>query len=265
VEEMGKHVKGFHKGMRVGIPWLGSSCGQCAYCVQGAENLCDNAKYTGYQIHGGYAEYTVCRAEFAIPLPNGLSDAHIAPLLCAGLIGFRSYRLAAPAKSLGLYGFGAAAHILTQVAKYEGKDIFAFTKEGDTKGQQFAKKLGAAWAGDATMMPPVLLDAAIIFAPVGGLVPLALQALKKAGRCICGGIHMSDIPTFPYSLLWGERMIQSTTNLTRNDAHEFFSLLSHCRVQTEITVYPLEKANVALQDLKEGKFHGAAVLAIKSM
>lgn len=265
VEAMGKHVKGFHKGMRIGIPWLGSTCGHCEYCTQGAENLCDNAKYTGYQINGGYAEYTVCRADFAIPLPEGLSDTHIAPLLCAGLIGYRAYRKAAPRRTLGLYGFGAAAHIMTQVATFEGKEIFAFTRDGDIEGQKFARKLGAKWAGDSTSMPPQPLDAAIIFAPVGPLVPLALKALKKAGRCICGGIHMSDIPSFPYSILWEEKSIQSTANLTRKDAAEFFSLLSRCKVQTEVTVYPLEKANEALRDLKEGRFHGAAVLITKSM
>ncbi len=263
VEAMGKNVKGFHKGMRVGVPWLGMSCGHCSFCTQGDENLCDNAKYTGYQINGGFAEYTVCRADFAIPLREGLSDEHIAPLLCAGLIGHRAYRKAAPKKTLGLYGFGAAAHILTQLAIHEGKDVYAFTRENDVEGQKFAKKLGAVWAGSSSAVPPVLLDAAIIFAPVGALVPLALKAIKKGGRCICGGIHMTDIPSFPYQDLWGEKSIQSVANLTRKDAHEFFSLLSDFSIQTEVTVYPLEKANVALRDLKEGRFHGAAVIEME--
>ena len=265
VETMGKNVKGFRKGERVGVPWLGMSCGHCSYCAQDRENLCDNAKYTGYHINGGFAEYTVCQFEFAIPLPEGISDQHIAPLLCAGLIGYRAYRKAAPQKTLGLYGFGAAAHILTQVAIHEGKEVYAFTKENDIEGQKFAKKLGAIWAGDSTDLPPVLLDAAIIFAPVGTLVPLALKSLKKGGRCVCGGIHMSDIPSFPYKDLWGEKSLESVANLTRKDAEEFFNLISHFPIQTEVSVYPLEKANMALRDLKEGKFHGAAVLITKSM
>jgi propanol-preferring alcohol dehydrogenase len=262
IEQMGKHVRDFQIGERVGIPWLGGNCRTCEFCQQGLENLCEQAQYTGYNRDGGYAEYTTCRADMAIPLPKGLSDTHIAPLLCAGLIGYRSYRKAAPQKSLGIYGFGAAAHIITQLAVYEGKEVYAFTRKGDDEGQQFAKKLGAIWAGDSFSPPPVLLDAVIIFAPVGELVPLSLQVLKKGGRCICGGIHMSDIPTFPYRHLWGEKSIQSVANLTRRDAQEFFALLSKCPIRTEVTTYPLNHANQALEDLRNGTFRGAAVLEI---
>ncbi len=262
VEDKGKNVRHFHKGDRVGVPWLGKSCGHCSYCKEGQENLCDNSSYTGYQVDGGFAEYVVCHADYAILLPTGLSDQHIAPLLCAGLIGYRAYRKAAPQKTLGLYGFGAAAHILTQLATFEGKEVYAFTREGDVQTQEFARSLGAVWSGDSTMLPPILLDAAIIFAPVGELVPIALKALKKGGRCICGGIHMSDIPSFPYKDLWGEKSIHSIANLTRQDAKEFFALIANIPIKTEITVYPLEKANQALDDLEHGKFHGAAVLSI---
>lgn len=262
VEEAGKDVRGFQKGDRVGVPWLGGSCGRCEYCEEGEENLCDKAQYTGYLRSGGFAEYTTCRADYAIPLPPGLSDLHIAPLLCAGLIGYRAYRKAAPKKTLGLYGFGAAAHILTQLAIYEGKEVYAFTREGDIQRQEFARHLGAVWAGGSNTTPPVLLDASILFAPVGSLVPLALKALKKGGRCICGGIHMSDIPSFPYRDLWGEKSIQSVANLTRDDAHDFFALISKIPLQTEVTVYPLEDANQALEDLRTGKFQGAAVLEV---
>ena len=262
VEDTGKHVQGFHKGDRVGVPWLGRSCGHCSYCKGREENLCENALYTGYQVDGGFAEYALCQADYAIHLPKGLSDQHIAPLLCAGLIGYRAYRKAAPKKTLGLYGFGAAAHILIQLATYEGKEVYAFTREGDQKTQNFARELGAVWAGDSTTLPPTLLDGAIIFAPVGSLVPLALKTLKKGGHCICGGIHMSEIPAFPYKDLWGEKTIQSIANLTRQDAKEFFALIEKIPIQTEVTVYPLEKADQALEDLRHGKFHGAAVLTI---
>jgi len=265
VEETGNHVQGFHKGDRVGVPWLGRSCGHCSYCKEGEENLCENALYTGYQMDGGFAEYAVCQADYAIHLPKGLSDQHIAPLLCAGLIGYRAYRKAAPQKTLGLYGFGAAAHILTQLATHEGKEVYAFTREGDQQTQNFARELGAVWAGESTTLPPTLLDAAIIFAPVGSLVPLALKALKRGGRCICGGIHMSEIPAFPYEDLWGEKTIQSVANLTRQDAKEFFVLTAKIPIQTAVTVYPLEKADQALEDLRHGKFHGAAVLAIRPL
>jgi propanol-preferring alcohol dehydrogenase len=262
VEEMGKDVKDFKKGDRVGVPWLGKSCGQCEYCKQGQENLCDNAQFTGYLIDGGFAEYAVCKADFAIPLPPGLSDEHIAPLICAGLIGFRAYRKAAPKKTLGLYGFGVAAHIVIQVAIYEGKEVYAFTREGDKKGQEFAKELGAVWAGDSKTPPPAPLDAVIIFAPVGDLVPIALRSLKKGGRCICGGIHMSVIPSFAYHDLWGEKILQSVANLTRNDAKEFFALVEKFPIRTSVTTYPLEKANQALDDFKNSKIQGAAVLEI---
>ncbi len=260
VEAMGKNVKGFTKGERVGAYWLGKTCGKCPYCLEGKENLCDNPLFTGYGKDGGFAEYTVCHADFAIPLPPGMSDAHAAPLLCAGLIGYRAYRMAGPGKRLGIYGFGAAAHILSQLATFEEKEVYAFTREGDTKGQKFARELGAVWAGSSTQMPPELLDAAILFAPVGALVPKSLKALKKGGRCICGGIHMSDIPSFPYKDLWEEKNIQSVANLTRSDARDFFKAASKCSLHTQVTTYPLEKANEALDDLRAGRFQGAAVL-----
>ena len=262
VEDMGKMVKGFKKRDRVGVPWLGKSCGRCEFCKEGRENLCDDSQFTGYQIQGGFAEYTVCNADFAIHLPTDMTDRQIAPLLCAGLIGYRAYRRASPKKTLGLYGFGASAHILTQIAIQEGKEVYAFTREGDNKGQEFAKKLGAIWVGDSNSLPPIPLDAAIIFAPVGSLIPIALKALKKGGRCICSGIHMSDIPSFPYHDLWWEKSIQSVANLTRDDAQGFFKLISKISCQTTVTAYPLEKANEALEDLKNGKFEGAAVLDI---
>ena len=260
VEEVGKHVQGFQKGDRVGIPWLGTSCGKCSYCREEQENLCEEARYTGYQIDGGFADYTLCRYDYAVHLPPGLSDLHIAPLLCAGLIGYRAYRKASPKKTLGLYGFGAAAHVLTQIAAFQGKEIYAFTREADQQTQDFARRLGAVWAGDSTAAPPTLLDAGIIFAPLGELVPFCLKALKKGGRCICGGIHMSDIPSFPYKDLWGEKSLSSIANLTRRDAKDFFAMSSSIPLRTEIHVYPLEKANEALDDLRNGKFQGAAVL-----
>lgn len=263
VEEVGANVRGFKKGDKVGIPWIGGSCGTCSYCTLGQENLCDAAVYTGYQKNGGFAEYTTCRADFAIPLDGiSLSDTEIAPLLCAGVIGYRSYKKAAPKKRLGLYGFGAAAHILTQLATSENKEVYAFTRPGDSKGQDFAKDLGAIWAGGSDTMPPKLLDAAILFAPAGELVPLSLKALDKGGRCICGGIHMSDIPSFPYKDLWQEKSIQSVANLTRDDVHEFFAKVRHIPLKTEVTVYPLEKADHALEDLKHGRFQGAAVIEL---
>jgi propanol-preferring alcohol dehydrogenase len=262
VEEMGKQVQGFHLGERVGVPWLSGCCGVCEFCTNGQENLCEKAIYTGYQVNGGFAEYTVCKAPFAIALPSSLDDAHMAPLLCAGLIGYRAYKMANPKKTLGIYGFGAAAHLITQLAVFEGKEVYAFTQPGDDKKQAFAKKLGAAWAGDSTASPPTLLDAVIIFAPVGRLVPEALKHLKKGGVCICGGIYMSDIPSFPYKDLWEEKSIRSVANLTREDAHEFFAAISKFPIQTSIRLYPLEEANQALDDLKAGKFEGAAVLKV---
>lgn len=260
IEEIGPHVQHFRQGERVGIPWLGKSCGQCEFCKEGEENLCEKAQYTGYHFNGGFAEYAVCEAAFAIPLSSSLSDQEIAPLLCGGVIGYRAYRKAAPKSSLGIYGFGSAAHILTQIAVHEGKKVYAFTRDKDIKGQEFAKQLGAIWAGGSSDKPPALLDAAIIFAPVGSLVPVSLKALKKGGRCICGGIHMSDIPSFPYKDLWGEKMIQSVTNLTRKDGLDFFTLLRTCPLQTQVTTYPLDKADQALEDLRHGKFQGSAVI-----
>lgn len=262
VEEIGAKVKGFTKGQRVGVPWLAESCGQCEFCKEGEENLCQKAQYTGFHKDGGFAEYTVCRADFAIALPPGLSDVEIAPLLCGGVIGYRAYRKAAPKNSLGLYGFGSAAHILTQLAIYEKKSVYAFTRDGDAQTQAFAKKVGAVWAGGSSARPPISLDAAIIFAPVGSLVPQCLKVIKNGGRCICGDIHMSDIPSFPYRDLWGEKTIQSVTNLTRQDAVDFFALLEHISFKTHVSEYPLEKADQALEDLREGKFQGSAVIVL---
>ena len=264
VEDKGKNVQNFQIGDRVGVPWLGYTCDKCEYCKQGKENLCDNALYTGYNVDGGFAEFTTCEAEFAIPLPHKISDQNIAPLLCAGLIGFRSYRKAAANKTLGFYGFGVAAHLLTQLAVQQNKKVYAFTREKDTQSQGFAKKLGASWAGGSNQFPPELLDAAIMFAPVGELVPKALKALKKGGKCVCGGIHMSDIPSFPYKDLWGEKSIESVANLTRQDAKDYFSLLTKITVKPEVISYHLEQANEALKDFKSGKLQGAAVLKISS-
>lgn len=261
VEDVGVGVSRFRTGDRVGIPWLGKSCGSCYYCKAGKENLCDHAEFTGYHKNGGFAEYTTCLADFAIALPKSPPGDQIAPFLCAGLIGYRSYRIANPEKSLGLYGFGAAAHLLAQLAVAEGKEVYAFTREGDVSGQAEALQLGAVWAGDSTMQPPILLDAVILFAPVGELVSMSLKVLKKGGRCICGGIHMSDITSFPYHDLWGEKRIQSVANLTRKDAHEYFQLLSTIPIKSQVTVYSLANVNQALTDLKEGRIHGAAVIA----
>lgn len=263
VVEAGSEVKNLKVGERVGVPWLGSACGHCPYCIRDRENLCDNPVFTGYNRDGGYAEYTVANADFCFPLPQGIEDAAAAPLLCAGLIGYRSYRMAGDdARKLGLYGFGAAAHILTQVARFQGKSVYAFTKNGDSEGQEFARQLGAVWAGGSHEQPPEKLDAAIIFAPVGALVPAALRALAKGGTVVCGGIHMSDIPAFPYDILWEERVVRSVANLTRRDGHEFLALAAKARVKSKISTYPLEKANAALSDLRHGRFEGAAVLNI---
>lgn len=260
VEAVGNDASGFVVRDRVGIPWLGHTCGTCNYCIAGKENLCDNAEYTGYNLNGGFAEYCVCDANYAFHLPKEISDVEVAPLLCAGLIGYRAYRKAHPEKNLGIYGFGSAAHILTQIAVGEGKRVFAFTRSGDVAGQQFAKKLGATWAGSSEDIPPEELDAAIIFASAGELVPQSLKVLKKGGRCICGGIHMSDIPSFPYKDLWMEKSIQSVANLTRNDALEFFLLIQRIPIKVETTVYALADANTALKDLEEGNFKGSAVI-----
>jgi propanol-preferring alcohol dehydrogenase len=249
----------FAAGARVGVPWLGATCGTCAYCRSGRENLCDAPAFTGYTRDGGYATHILADARYAFALPEG-DAAALAPLLCAGLIGWRSYRLAGEGAALGLYGFGAAAHILCQVARWQGRRVHAFTRDGDAAAQEFALRLGAVWAGGSSEPPPEPLDAAIIFAPVGALVPLALRAVKKGGRVVCGGIHMSDIPGFPYALLWEERHILSVANLTRDDAREFLAVAPEAGVRTEITRYPLERANDALADLRAGRLQGAAVL-----
>jgi propanol-preferring alcohol dehydrogenase len=260
IERLGAGVTGLRPGQRVGVPWLGGSCGNCWFCNHRRENLCDHARYTGYQIQGGFAEYTVANVDYCFELPSRYADLQAAPLLCAGLIGYRAYRLVEDAARIGLYGFGAAAHILIQLAVYRGQSIYAFTREGDTQAQQFARDLGAAWAGDSLQAPPQALDGAIIFAPEGQLLPLALKAVRKGGRVVCAGIHMSDIPSFPYELLWGEREICSVANLTRRDGIEFLPLAAEIPVQTTVHPYPLEQANEALDDLRHGRFNGAAVL-----
>jgi propanol-preferring alcohol dehydrogenase len=260
VESVGKGVHGFHPGDLVGVPWLGGTCGECPYCLSGRENLCDRAVFTGYQRNGGFAEYCTANAAFCFTLPEGYPATQAAPLLCAGLIGYRSLCKAGPGKRVGLYGFGAAAHIVTQVALWQGREIYAFTREGDGDGQRFAREMGACWAGAASERPPVELDAAIIFAPAGELVPIALKAVGKGGVVVCGGIHMSPIPAFSYDLLWGERSIVSVANLTRNDAEEFLALAPRIPVRTEIEVFPLEQANEALAALREGRIKGAGVL-----
>ena len=247
-------------GARLGVPWLGFTCGQCEFCRRGEENLCDHARFTGYQLDGGYAEYVVADAHYCFELPDALDDAHAAPLLCAGLIGYRSWHLVKDAQRLGIYGFGAAAHIVAQVARWHGQEVYAFTRPGDADAQAFANSLGAAWAGDSDWAPPELLDAAIIFAPIGALIPTALKALRKGGALICGGIHMSDVPSMPYSLLWGERSIRSVANLTRRDGTEFLSLAGKLPVRTQIQTFVLADANLALERLRRGQLSGAAVL-----
>jgi propanol-preferring alcohol dehydrogenase len=249
---------------RVGIPWLGWTDGECRYCRAGQENLCDRAQFTGYDLDGGYAEYAVADERFCFALPDGYADLHAAPLLCAGLIGYRALSLAGDGERLGLYGFGASAHIITQVARHQGRRVFAFTRPGDTAGQEFARELGAEWAGGSDESPPEELDAAIIFAPVGALVPTALRSVGKAGVVVCAGIHMSDIPTFPYELLWGERVLRSVANLTRRDGEEFLSLAPQVPVRTEVQVFPLEQANEALDHLRRGETRGAVVLQVRS-
>jgi propanol-preferring alcohol dehydrogenase len=260
VVALGSAVSGFAIGDRVGVPWLGGSCGCCAYCRRGEENLCDEALYTGYQIDGGFAEYCVADAHYCFAIPDKLDSVQAAPLLCAGLIGYRAYRPVQSAQRLGFYGFGAAAHILVQIACAHGQEVYAFTREGDHEAQAFARRLGARWAAGCECAPPCELDAAIIFAPAGELLPLALRAVRKGGRVVCAGIHMSDIPSFPYALLWGERHIQSIANLTRRDGEEFLPLAAALPVRTEVHAYRLEQANEALDDLREGRFSGAAVL-----
>jgi propanol-preferring alcohol dehydrogenase len=250
----------FALGERVGVPWLGATCGVCGFCARGRENLCDDARFTGYHLDGGYAEYTVAKERFCFALPAGGSDVEAAPLLCAGLIGYRALVMAGDARRLGIYGFGAAAHIVAQVARHQGRSVYAFTKAGDVEGQAFARELGAAWAGDSTTAPPEPLDAALIFAPVGALVVAALRATVKGGTVVCAGIHMSDIPSFPYELLWGERVLRSIANLTRRDGEEFLALAPRVPVRTSTEPFRLEEANEALARLREGRITGAAVL-----
>ncbi|MCJ2179091.1 zinc-dependent alcohol dehydrogenase family protein [Novosphingobium album (ex Hu et al. 2023)] len=260
VEALGPGVTGFAPGQRVGVPWLGHTCGTCPYCASDRENLCDTPQFTGFTRDGGFATHCLADAHFCFALPDAFDDLHAAPLLCAGLIGYRSYRMAGDAPVLGLYGFGAAAHILAQLAVWQGRKVFAFTREGDTAAQAFAREIGCAWAGDSTAMPPEPLDAAILFAPVGALVPQALKALKKGGRVVCGGIHMSDIPSFPYADLWEERSIVSVANLTRQDGTEFLALAAQAGIQTHVTPMPLAQANEALERLRKGEVEGALVL-----
>jgi alcohol dehydrogenase, propanol-preferring len=260
IDLIGKRVDGRAPGMRVGIPWLGRTCGRCRYCREGRENLCDQPLFTGYTRDGGYATHVVADARYVFPLPESGDDVADAPLLCAGLIGWRSLRLAGDGKKIGLYGFGAAAHIIAQVARWQGRDVFAFTRAGDAAAQAFARKLGACWAGSSEETPPEELDCAIIYAPVGALVPLALRAVHKGGRVVCAGIHMSDIPSFPYRLIWQERELLSVANLTRHDGEEFFTVVPKAGIVTQTVPYPLRKANDALSDLRGGRLQGAAVL-----
>lgn len=260
VVDKGQKVERFTIGQRVGVPWLGHTCGQCRYCTTNHENLCDNALFTGYTLNGGYAEYTVADQRYCFPIPESYSDAEAAPLLCAGLIGYRALIAAGDAQHLGIYGFGAAAHIIVQVAHYQGRKVFAFTKPGDIAGQQFAIALGVTWAGDSSIPPPEEMDAAIIFAPEGALIPQALRHTAKGGIVVCAGIHMSDIPQFPYSMLWGERTVHSIANLTRQNGEEFLALAPKIGIHTEVETFPLTSANEALERLRQGKIHGAAVL-----
>lgn len=263
IKKVDASVKNLKVGQRIGVPWLGDTCGHCFYCESKRENLCENARFTGYQINGGFAEYCVANAKFCFPIPEDYPDVQAAPLLCAGLIGYRSLRKAGNARRIGLYGFGSAAHIVIQVANYEGREIFAFTRPGDNAAQTLARKLGAKWTGDSNQTPPELLDAAIIFAPIGDLIPQALRAVCKGGIVVCAGIHMSDIPSFPYDILWGERSICSVANLTRQDGEEFLKLAPKIPIKTEVTLYPLNKVNEALDDLRKGRFTGSAVIKIE--
>ena len=264
VEKIGDGVSRFKLGDRVGVPWLGWTCDACEFCLSGRENLCDQARFTGYTLDGGYADYAVADPRFCFAIPDSYSDTEAAPLMCAGLIGYRSLVKAGEGKRLGIYGFGAAAHIIAQVAKYQNRELYAFSRPGDEAAQKFARRLGAVWAGGSSELPPVKLDAAIIFAPAGELVPQALLALKKGGTVVCGGIHMSSIPSFPYSILWQERSIRSVANLTRRDAEEFLPLAARIPVRTEVQTFPLERANEALEKLRSGQVNGAAVLLTNS-
>jgi len=262
VVKVGNGIDGALVGRRVGIPWLGWTCGECKFCKSGRENLCDKARFTGYTLQGGFAEFTVADARYAFPVPDDYSPIECAPLLCAGLIGYRSLSKTGDAKRLGIYGFGSAAHIITQVAIYQGRQVFAFTKPGDKTAQQFALKMGAVWAGGSDELPPEPLEAAIIFAPVGSLIPNALRAVEKGGVIVCGGIYMSDIPSFPYNILWEERSVVSVANLTRRDGEEFLKIAPLVPVKTTVRTYPLEDANEALSDLHSGRLEGSAVLVI---
>ncbi|HXJ33771.1 MAG TPA: zinc-dependent alcohol dehydrogenase family protein [Candidatus Eisenbacteria bacterium] len=258
----GEGVAGLRVGQRVGVPWVGYTCGACDHCRHGRENLCDDARFTGYQIDGGYASHCVADARYAVGLPDGYADLEVAPLLCAGLIGYRSLRMCGDATRIGFYGFGAAAHVIAQVARWEGREVYAFTRPGDATAQAFATSLGAVWAGGSNKPAPRPLDAAIIFAAAGDLVPVALRAVRKGGTVVCGGIHMSDVPSFPYALLWGERSLRSVANLTRRDAGEFLALAPRVPVRTHTTAYRLDEANQALADLRSGRLTGAAVLTV---
>ncbi len=260
VAALGAGVQGVRLGQRLGVPWLGWTCGHCRYCLGGQENLCDDARFTGYQIHGGYAEYTVADRRFCFPLPESAAAAELAPLLCAGLIGYRALCLAGEAQRIGIYGFGAAAHILAQVLAWQQRPFDAFTRAGDAASQAFARQLGAAWAGASEEAPPEALDAALIFAPAGELVPLALRRVRKGGTVVCAGIHMSDIPAFPYAILWGERVLRSVANLTRADGERFLAIAAKAAIRCAVTPYRLEQANEALLDLRLGRLQGAAVL-----
>lgn len=259
----GALVSDFQIGQRLGVPWLGYTCGNCQYCLSYHENLCDHALFTGYNLDGGFAEYTVADQRYCFPIPDQYADAEAAPLLCAGLIGYRALVAAGDAKRIGIYGFGAAAHIITQVACAQKREIYAFTRPGDIQSQQFAREMGAIWAGDSGFSPPQEMDAAIIFAPVGDLVPIALKQIKKGGKVVCAGIHMSEIPAFPYEILWGEREICSIANLTRQDGEAFFKLATTIKINTSVTAFPLVKANEAIQKLQNGQINGAAVLVME--
>lgn len=260
VEALGDGVQRFALGARVGVPWLGGTCGACSFCRSGQENLCDAPIFTGFTRNGGFSEYTLAHADYCFALPESYDDEHVAPLLCAGLIGYRALRFAGDARRIGIYGFGAAAHLIAQVALWQGRTVFAFTRVGDTSGKAFARSLGCQWAGDSTCAPPELLDAALIFAPVGALVPAALAATRKGGAVVCAGIHMSTIPAFAYALLWGERTVRSVANLTRADATEFLQVAEQARVRTHVQVFTLARANEALAALRDGGVDGAAVL-----
>jgi propanol-preferring alcohol dehydrogenase len=262
VDAVGEGVVGFAAGARVGVPWLGWTCGACRFCETGRENLCPRARFTGYDLDGGYAEFAVADHRYCFSLPARFDDLHAAPLLCAGLIGYRAYRAAGPAERLGLYGFGAAAHLIAQVATREGRRVFAFTRPGNARGQRFARALGAEWAGGSDQAPPEPLDAAVIFAPVGPLVPAALRAVEPGGTVVCAGIHMTEIPTMPYERLWGERVVRSVANLTRRDGDEFFALIGEVPLRVDVRPYPLAEANRALADLRDGHGEGVAVLDV---